>query len=124
YSDYSIRNPSAALQSELTSSRFSNIAGVEYDPAKVVALFDNREVNAASQVVRGIDLGFQYAVSAFGGSFSVNANGSWITDARRALIDGGEFEETAGVLGYPPNFKGRLGANWSRSALTLAASMN
>ena len=124
YSDYSIRNPSAALLSELTSSRLSNVSGLEYDPAKVVALFDNREVNASSQVVRGIDLGLQYATSAFGGLFSVNANGSWITDASRVLVEGGVSAETAGVLGYPPNFKGRFGANWSRSALTFAASMN
>lgn len=124
YSDYSIRNPSAALQSELTSSRFSNISGMEYDPAKVVALFDNREMNASSQVVRGIDIGIQYAASAFGGTFSVNANGSWITEARRTLIEGGEPEETAGVLGHPPKFKGRLGASWSRSALALAVVMN
>lgn len=126
YSNYSVRNPSAELQSELisSSSGFSNLAGVAYDPAAVVAFFDDREVNASSQVVRGIDLSLQYATPGFGGALLIDAKGSWLTDARRSLFDGGPESETAGVLGQPPKFKGLLGVSWSKDALTLAATMN
>jgi iron complex outermembrane recepter protein len=126
YARYSIREPAAARLAELVAgaSGFSNLTGRPYDPATVVALFDDREVNASSQEVRGVDLGLRHATEALDGTLSFHANGTWITHARRDLFAGGPRFETAGVLGYPPKFKGSFGAIWSRDAISLAGTVN
>src|SRR3546814_19376347 len=89
-----------------------NLAGVAYDPAQVVAFFDNSYTNASSQRVRGVDLDLRYVVPAGDGMWSFNAGASWITDSQRRIVDGTPEFDTAGVVNYPPKFKGRLGASW------------
>lgn len=126
YARYAMRDPSAARLAELVvaASGFSNLTGMPYDPATVVALFDDREINASSQVVRGVDLGIRHATQALDGTLSVHANGTWLTHARRDLFDGGPQFDTAGVLGYPPKFKGVVGVVWARDAISLAGTVN
>ncbi|MFT3791448.1 MAG: TonB-dependent receptor [Rudaea sp.] len=126
YASYLISNPTASQQQQFIqgAGNFVNQSGRPYDPASVVAVFDNQNINAASQVVRGIDLDIRYATSMLDGLLSLSAGGSWITDAHRVLVDPTHPVATAGVVAYPAKYKGRMGANWSRSALTFAATIN
>src|SRR3546814_3902435 len=56
--------------------------------------------------------------------WSFNAGASWITDSQRRIVDGTPEFDTAGVVNYPPKFKGRLGASWSRSNFSVTGTVN
>ncbi|MEQ8179727.1 MAG: TonB-dependent receptor [Amphiplicatus sp.] len=101
-----------------------NQAGAPYDPAKAIAIIDNRFTNVSSQSVQGVDLTARYRTDLRGGDLSLSVNGNWITEATRKLTDLAPVEPTAGVNFWPADFKGRLGAGWSRDGFTLNASLN
>lgn len=101
-----------------------NFAGAAYDPTRVIAVIDDFYTNVAAQTLRGIDLSARYAADAFGGRLSLNGNGSWITNSTRKLTILAPEISTAGAIYFPPKFKGRLGAAWSRSGLTLSSNVN
>lgn len=101
-----------------------NFAGAAYDPTRVIAVIDDFYTNVAAQTLRGIDLSARYAADAFGGRLSLNGDGSWITDSTRKLTSLAPEILTAGVVYFPPKFKGRLGAAWSRGGLTLSSNVN
>src|SRR3546814_17055390 len=56
--------------------------------------------------------------------WAFNAGASWITDSQRRIVDGTPEFDTAGVVNYPPKFKGRLGARWSRSNFSVTGTVN
>ena len=126
YARFYVFNPTQAQQEEFiqSGSTFTNFAGAAYDPNNVVVIFSNQNHNASSQRVRGADFDFRYVVPARNGSWSFNAGGSWITDGQRELIEGLPVIDTAGVVSFPPKFKGRIGANWSRTGFSVGAIVN
>lgn len=101
-----------------------NQAGAPYDPAKAIAIIDNRFTNVSSQSVQGVDLTARYRTELRGGDLSLSVNGNWITEGTRKLTDLAPVEQTAGVNFWPADFKGRLGAGWSRDGFTLNAGLN
>src|SRR3546814_14156831 len=56
--------------------------------------------------------------------WSVNAGASWLTASQRMIFYGTPEFDTAGVVNYPPKFKGRLGASWSRSNFSVTGTVN
>ena len=126
YTSFIVRNPTVAQQQQYIQSAasFVNFSGAAYDPSSVIAIFDDRNVNASSQTARGVDLDIRYVTSIFEGTASITAGGSWITESRRRLIDGVSTFDTAGVVAFPPKFKGRMGFGWSRSAFSATATVN
>ncbi|WP_082112859.1 TonB-dependent receptor [Pseudoxanthomonas suwonensis] len=125
YDNFITRDPTNEQQQvALQTARFSNRTGGVYDPESVIALFENNWFNASRQRVRGVDLDMKYATPAYSGLISFNLGGSWITDSKRQLIEGLPEIETAGVVWFPPRFKGRAGGHWSRNAFSAGVIVN
>jgi iron complex outermembrane receptor protein len=128
YADFIVVDPTEAQQSQLIQSadRFDDFSGVPggYDPSSVVAIFDNRNVNAASQVVRGIDLDIRYTVPMFDASLFLGAGASYITDSSRRLSTQRAESRTAGVVAFPPKLKARLSVAYARGAFTSTVAAN
>lgn len=101
-----------------------NISGGPYDPTTIAALVDRRNNNTAQQHVRGIDLTARYVTSFGGGRFSLDGNLNWITDSTRSITALAPELPTVGVIYFPPDFKARAGAYWSRNGLTLSSIVN
>jgi len=100
-----------------------NFTGGDYDPASVFAIVDSRQVNAAQQRAEGIDLSTDYTSDVLGGSLTASANATWL-DGHRSLTSLSPQLATAGVIYFPPKFRGRAGLAWSRKGFTLAAHVN
>lgn len=101
-----------------------NYAGVPYAPGDVFAIVNNAYVNAASDLVRGLDLSVRYGMDAGRGRISLSANANWILDAERRASSTSPTAPTAGVNFFPAEFKARLGASWSGQGITMAANLN
>jgi outer membrane receptor protein involved in Fe transport len=123
--DYVSFAPSVAQLDALVAgaSQFINISGTAYDPTKVIAIVDNRSTNAARQTAKGLDLAVAYSTAAWGGTLTLTSNTSWL-DSERQLTPRAPRIATTGVVFYPPRFRGRLGAAWTRGGLTTAAYVN
>lgn len=98
-------------------------AGV-YDPARVVAIVDDRNRNAAEQAIRGIDLAVRYAIDLDGAQkLSLNASGTYLHSKQRLSASQPE-QLLAGTVFNPPHYKGRASATWSDGATTLTGAVN
>src|SRR3546814_13498364 len=61
YDDFVTHDPTVEQQTKvITSTEFANQTGSPYDPGNVVAIIDNRFVNAARQRIKGIDVTGSY----------------------------------------------------------------
>jgi iron complex outermembrane receptor protein len=125
FAEFLTMAPSAAYQEMLIAQTdaFINSSGIAYDPAQVVALIDNRTVNAARQVMKGVDVSTRYATRLLDGDVSLTAGGSWLK-GQRTLTSLSSAQAVAGVRFFPAKFRGKAGASWSRDGLTLAAHVN
>lgn len=102
---------------------FYNLAGVPYDPSKVVAIMFGNYVNAARQRIRGLDLSTSYRFELGGSRLLLRGAASWLHSAGQATPKDA-FADLAGVLYGPARFKSRLGAIWSRGGLSLSGFAN
>jgi outer membrane receptor protein involved in Fe transport len=100
-----------------------DILGAPYDPAKVFAVVAAQYTNAAADLLRGVDVSARYGLDALGGRLTLNANGSWISEARRRASSTSPPTAIAGSIFFPATFRGRLGASWTRRGFTLGANI-
>lgn len=112
----------AALVSGL-SGQFTNNAGMPFDPAAVIAIFDNRYHNLSSFDAHGVDLAWSITMHLPGGS-SLEPNGA-ISYLRSSQINlrGGATTPRAGTLYNPPHWRARLTIPWRTSDLTVTPAM-
>jgi len=121
------RNPTKASQSAAIegAGTFVNLAGAPYDPANVVAIVDNSNVNAGRQKLQGVDLLFSYRTRLNDGRDTLTAtfNGAYL-DSEQQLSSGQPVTQLAGTLFNPPHVRARGGVSWSSGPATLAAWVN
>lgn len=125
YSEQVTLSPNAAqLAAALAAGTFTNATTVPYDPAKVVAVVDNRRVNASTQSIRGVDLDARYGFN-FGsaGKVDLSLYGSYI-HSRQVLSALQPEQQLAGLLFNPPHFRARGGAAYSEGGFTLSSFVN
>lgn len=117
--------PSAQQQSALldTAATFTNLVGVPYDAANVVAIIHNVYTNATRQRIRGIDLSGSYRFDLGPGRLTLRGSSSWL-DSSRQLTAGQPSQDLAGNLFYPAKVNARAGAVWSHGGLSLSAFAN
>jgi outer membrane receptor protein involved in Fe transport len=121
YANFVTRNPTPGqLATILNSATLHNFTGAAYDPNNVIAVIDDRYLNAQTQHVRGIDLDLEYSAQGLGGLWNFNAQGSLITKGERQLTGVSGTEDTVGVVSYPSKFKGQVGARWSREDFSVS----
>lgn len=126
FAEFLTRNPTVAQQNAAITGadRFDIFASTGgYDPTRVIAIFDNRNVNATSQKTKGVDLSARFTTNIFGGRTTVSGNASWLDGQRKLSSLAPEFA-TAGVIFFPAKFRGRAGLSWSRGGLTFASYLD
>lgn len=125
YSEFLDYDPAEATLAEVlaNSSNFYNYTDVAYDASRVVAIVDNRYINAARQRVRGIDLSGTYRFDLGAGRMAVRGSVSWL-DSEQATTSTSGYSDISGVLFYPAKLNARLGAVWSNGGFTASAFGN
>lgn len=122
YHDLVNFSPSAADKANaIASGNFINNLGRPYDPGDVVAIIDNRNLNASAQAIRGVDVSAHYrAELAAGRSLTFSANASYLESAQQ-LSALQPFVPLAGQIFNPPHLRGRAGVVWNGGPVTLSS---
>lgn len=124
YDDFVNRSASAADQAAvIASTKFTNYTDSPHDPANLVAIVDNRFVNASTQRVKGVDLSGSYGFALADGRMALRGSISWL-DSERALTATSSYFDVAGVLFYPAKLNSRAGVVWNRNGFTASAFGN
>ncbi|AYJ84846.1 TonB-dependent receptor (plasmid) [Sphingomonas paeninsulae] len=115
--------PSAAQLAALiaNATAFFNASGAAYDPANVVAIADNSQVNAGRQQIHGIDALLDVPIT-LGAERTLDlvANASYLKSKQQISVTQ-PVTQLAGTIFNPPHVRARGGASWSDKALTLSA---
>lgn len=125
YRDRITASPSAAAQAAALAQAvtFINASGGVYNPANVVAIVDNSNINAGRQTVRGVDILGRYRFALGGGTLATTLNLSWL-DSNQQIGPGLPETQLAGVLFNPPHLRGRGELGWTGGNLTVTAALN
>jgi outer membrane receptor protein involved in Fe transport len=126
YADQIILNPSATQQAAAIASAgtFLNITGVPYDPANVVAIVDNANLNAGRQRARGVDVLASYnAAIAPDQRLRLSLDIAYL-ESDQQLSAGQLTYDLAGTIFNPPHWRGQASVAWIGGNLTLAANGN
>lgn len=121
YAPFVTRDPSQAqmAQAIADSASFLNYAGAPYDPRKVIAIVDNRSVNAARQRIHGADLSGGYRFDLEFGELTIRGSTGWM-ESTQATLPGQRPSDLAGTLFYPARLNGRAGLVWNSGVLTTS----
>lgn len=126
YADLVTRSPAAEAigRSIETATQFFNISGAGYDPARVVAIIDNANLNAAIQRIEGVDaaLTFQRRLANGAGRLHAALYASYLEGHQRLTAAQPEFP-LAGRLFNPPHFRARGTLGWSGGLLGLTGGI-
>lgn len=98
-------------------------SGGPYDPAKVVAIVDNRQNNASRQDIQGLDLSGRYEFSTAGGKLSWLGSVSYL-ESSQILVAGQSAVMLAGTIYNPASWRFRTGAQWDRGGFTASTYVN
>ncbi|ATI80837.1 TonB-dependent receptor [Sphingobium yanoikuyae] len=125
YGEFVELSPTAS-QIDATIDRadvFTNVAGGLFDPARVVAIIDNSNINAARQSLQGVDISLRYATDVAGGKGGLSLEASYL-DSEQTLSSLQPETQRSGTLFNPPKWRGRAGLNWGRDGLGLSFFAN
>jgi len=112
YSPILQRTPSAAAQQAVIGSpgvTFLNFSGAPYDPATVVALADERNLNLQSQRIDGADASADYKLDVGPAHIDFYGAATYL-QLRQQITDASPEEQLAGTAFNPPRFRARGGA--------------
>ncbi len=114
------RQPGAELVNATIAgaAQFFNVSGRALNPAAVAAIVDNRNVNAGSQRIEGLDFLVSYRTAIGAGQIGTMVNVSYLTSDQQ-LVPGAAIVERAGTLFNPPHWRGRGTLTWSSDPVTL-----
>ncbi|MCW6536926.1 TonB-dependent receptor plug domain-containing protein [Sphingomonas lycopersici] len=125
YGVYVTNAPTPAQQATVMAQAPAvNITGVPYDPANVVAIVLNNNVNAERQFARGVDIsaGYRFAIGR-ATNIELLANASYL-DSDQFVSAGQPREQLAGTLYHPPHFRGRAGVRVDGTNFSSSAFVN
>lgn len=125
YAPYVTRDPDPAQQADALTrgATFTNYSGADYDPATVIAIVDNSNINAGRQTVRGVDVQAGYQFDLGRGVLRTAFNGSYI-ESRQQIAAGQAVTQMAGTIFNPPHFRARGEVGWSDEQFSLLAAVN
>jgi len=125
YAPYVTRDPDPDEQADALArgATFTNYSGAAYDPATVIAIVDNSNINAGRQTVRGIDVLAGYRFDLGGGVLRAAFNGSYI-ESRQQIAAGQAVTQMAGTIFNPPHYRARGEVGWSDERFSLLAAVN
>jgi iron complex outermembrane recepter protein len=105
------------------ASQVFNETGAAFDPSKIGAIVDGREINVASQTVRGADLNIGYEVGSGSDTGLFFLNGTYL-DLTQKDTPQESAQTLSGLAFYPPKFRVRGGATWKLNAWALTGIVN
>lgn len=120
-----IRDPSEALVESLlnSASHVINIVGRPINPANVPAIINARNINVASEDVRGGDVDLRYRVAL--GLWKIEPFISTaLLDERQKLVPGAPEVEISGRVFEPPKVRARAGMSWLVQRLAITGIVN
>ncbi|SDA25243.1 Outer membrane receptor for ferrienterochelin and colicins [Sphingomonas sp. NFR15] len=126
YADQITRAPSAAVQAAIIAGAgtFLNASGVPYNPANIIAIVDNGNVNAGHQTARGLDILAEYRSKvAQDQSLKVSLDVSYL-DSARQISTTQPVIPLAGRIFSPPHWRGQGSIAWTAGDMTLASTIN
>ncbi|WP_165912344.1 TonB-dependent receptor [Novosphingobium sp. PhB165] len=125
YAPYVTLNPTVDQQNDVISRliTFTNLTSGPYDPASVVAIIDNSNVNAGRQDIHGVDILGRYSFDLGEGRLSASLNASYL-DSKQQLGPGQDWTQLAGTLFNPPHVRGRGELGWTGGDVTATAAVN
>lgn len=101
-----------------------NFSGSAYDPANVVALIDNRNINIGVQNIRGIDARISWdGEIGRGDRLGFSFDASWLESSQQLTPDLPTIM-LAGTLFSPPEFRFRAAGNYQTGSLNLSSAIN
>lgn len=121
YADFVDYDPTEAAQAAMLagSSNFYNYVGTPYDASKVVAIIDDRYVNASRQRIHGADLSGSYRCDLGMGWLTIRGSASWL-DSTQAVTAAQRPYDLSGTLFYPARINSRIGAVWHQGGFTAS----
>jgi len=126
FQPYVTYNPTVAQQQAViaaASAGLENYSGAAYDPANVVALVDDRYLNAMVQRIEGVDTSVQYRMPLGAGDLLVSEDGSWLFSEQQTSLLAPK-QSLAGTIYNPPNFRSRTGVVWTCEGFTASGYLN
>ena len=125
YAPFVTLNPTPAQQSALIASTpsFFNVVGAAYDPSQVVAIVEDRYVNATGQAIHGVDLSVGDRTRLAGGELEGFASASWLRLVQQT-VPGAPSAVLTGTLFNPAKLRARAGATFVRGPVTLTGIVN
>jgi len=116
----------AELANLIAGAQFGleNFTGRPFDPADVIVLFDNRNINVAAWRVEGLDARIAWNRD-FSGDRSVGLdfNGSWLRSRQTITPELGEVQ-LAGTTFNPPRYRARATARYQVGGFIANAAVN
>lgn len=124
YAPYVTPNPSASEQAAFIAgvATFSNISGLTYDPAAVIAIVRDASVNAGRETVRGVDAQMSYKSRAGAGDAHVALDLSYI-DSKQQISANQPVLQLAGIIFNPPHLKGRGEIGYTVGGLSVTGDI-
>jgi outer membrane receptor protein involved in Fe transport len=121
YAEFIDYDPTEAAKTAAVAnaSNLYNYVGAPYDASKVVAIVDDRYVNAARQKIKGVDLSGSYRSDLGAGQLTIRGSASWL-DSTQATTPGQSPYDLSGTLFYPARFSGRIGAVWTHGGFSAS----
>lgn len=127
YSDLVTRNPSPAQIADAVYGpgvEFSDFGdGTAFDPTSVVAIIDDRSLNAARQSIHGIDVAAQYGFAHGDDDIRLNGEASYLHSSQQLSAQQPELS-LSGTIFNPPRFRAHGGGAWTRGQFTLATYLS
>lgn len=121
------RSPDAGSLGQLIDGAqlgLQNYAGRAYDPAAVVALVDNRNLNVAIQNIEGVDANLNWRRDVGSGRLlGLNLAGSWL-DSGQQVSETLPKAELSGTLFNPPTFRARGSLTFQSRKVLASAYVN
>lgn len=127
YDQFITRDPDASLIDSLISGAFEpliNIAGVPFDPTKVVAFVNDQYWNVAHETVRGVDLSAEYKhdFDLFH-AVDLSASATYLEN-KQSLSEGAAETLASGIIYYPPKWRARGGGTFTDHGFAASAFVN
>ncbi|WP_068093649.1 TonB-dependent receptor [Novosphingobium rosa] len=125
YRNWVVFSPSTADVSRALAGRiFNNYTTASFNPPNVVAIINDTNLNAVSQLIHGFDISakYQFAVSKLG-QIQISGSGSYL-DSNQQITASTAVTQLAGTVYNPPHFRGRAGAAWQYHGMALTSFVN
>jgi len=124
YANFVRLNPSASeiAAAIAASASFTNITSASYDPAKVVAIVYNNNINAGRQFIQGLDALARYKAPLAGGTISAMADLAYL-ESNQQISPTLPVTQKAGIIFNPPNLRLRGELGWSIGGLSVTGAV-